>query len=421
MALRRRVRPGSARSATRGAVVVGRPLPGGAWPPESAARLRAPISGYPYHSSGVRAAMRAVERLGAPFFRRPAPRPVDWSGVRRVAILRLDHLGDLALLPPFLRRLRRAAPSARLDLWVGPWGEPMGRLLADVDAVRVTSAPWFARPRRSVLPLGAVAGLARALRAEGYDAAFDPRGDPRHLLALWGAGIPLRAALAEGGLGFLATHLAVCGAGAHEQDHSLALADRVGLPPVPGDRGDYLALPPEAEAEALSLERALRLRGKVVLVQAACGAGARRWPPEAWGAFLDGLGGAATVCLLGSEEERVEMGSLAARLRRPPRLAAGLGLAALAAFLRRADLLVSVDTGPAHLAALQGVPVLSLFSGATDPGRWAPRGGSVTVLRGPAPACSPCERTECPYGNACMAALDPRAVLGHALRLLERA
>jgi ADP-heptose:LPS heptosyltransferase len=76
-------------------------------------------------------------------------------------------------------------------------------------------------------------------------------------------------------------------------------------------------------------------------------------------------------------------------------------VAALAAFLQRCRLLVSLNSGPAHLAAAMGTPVLSLFSGTDEVGRWAPWGGKVRVIQNSVP-CSPCNLAVCPFDNQCM-------------------
>ena len=115
------------------------------------------------------------------------------------------------------------------------------------------------------------------------------------------------------------------------------------------------------------------------------------------------------------------MQAIAVAPTRPVALASGeLSLRGLAAFLRRAELLLSVDSGPAHLAAMQGVPVLALYSGTNLAQQWAPRGSRVRVLRAADLPCSPCELSTCPYENACMRAIPLTNVLAETRRLLKR-
>ena len=388
--------------------------------PADAALLRVPPPApYVYRSGAKRAAAGLLDFAGDLVLAR-RPFPVDWARVERAAVLRLDHLGDLINALPALRRLRKALPKAALDLWVGPWGLELAGLFRDVDAVRVAEAPWFGRPRREAWPWASIAALGEGLRAGNYGAAFELRGELRHLLALRRSGIRVRAGLALTAGRFLLTHPARWNPALHEQEQNLSLLDQAGLPTAAADGAPYLHLDAAALREAAAVSRSLKLGRAPVLVQAACGTNAKRWSPEAWAAVLRGLPAGAPLALLGSAAEAPEMRAIAARVRRPVAVAAGrLSLAALAALLGRARLLLSVDSGPAHLAAVQGAPVLALFSGTNDPRRWAPRGRRVRILRAPDFPCSPCELTDCPYGNACMRAIGPRDVLAAARRMLK--
>ena len=75
-------------------------------------------------------------------------------------------------------------------------------------------------------------------------------------------------------------------------------------------------------------------------------------------------------------------------------------VAFLPALLRRFSVLLTGDTGPMHIAAAVGTPVVALF-GPTDPGRTGPLGDRHTVLRRDL-SCSPCFLKQCPYGHECM-------------------
>jgi heptosyltransferase-2 len=94
-------------------------------------------------------------------------------------------------------------------------------------------------------------------------------------------------------------------------------------------------------------------------------------------------------------------------------------LVALAGLLARAALLVTNDTGPMHLAAAVGTPVLALF-GSTDPAVCAPRGaGPVRVLYERV-ECSPCWLRECPVpGHPCLDRFEVERVAGEALAMLR--
>ena len=379
---------------------------------------------YRYRAAPLRWAAAGLDALGGLAFARGARARPGLLQRPRLAVLRLDHLGDLLLALPALGRLRRALPQARIHLFTGPWGAELAGLFTAVDAVKVTPAGWFRRPGPRRGAWGDVGALADALRQGAYDGCLDLRGDLRHHLAAWRAGVPVRAGHGVTGGAFLLTHEAVYRPGLHESDQALAVLDALDLPVGGGPQGPALALPPAARARAQALRRRLKLGPDFVAVQAASGAAAKRWPPEHWAALLKGLARGLDVCLLGSPAEREEMLALARAAagagRRVAVAAGSLDLAGLGAFLQLSRLLISVDSGPAHLGQALGVPLLCLFSGTNAAAQWAPRGPRVTVLQAAGIPCAPCGLTHCPIGNACMRALEPAAALAGARRLLAQ-
>ena len=93
--------------------------------------------------------------------------------------------------------------------------------------------------------------------------------------------------------------------------------------------------------------------------------------------------------------------------------------ALLPALLAEVDVLVSGDTGVAHLAAALDTPVVTLF-GPTDPRLSAPRGRAVAVATHPVP-CAPCFYRACPIEHPCLRGVEATDVYARALRLLEAA
>jgi ADP-heptose:LPS heptosyltransferase len=397
-------------------------------PPE-AARLRVALPDpYVYKSAWKRGLAWGLDAVGGLVFGRP-PQGVDWAHQDRIAVLRLDHLGDLLHALPALRRLRLVSPRARIDLWVGPWGQELASLFADVDTVRVTPAGWFERPQRQAWPWRQIWSLASGLNKEHYSAAIELRGDLRHHLALRMAGIPVRAGQALTAGAFLLTHPAVWQPDLHEQDQGLSVLDGAWVPAHEQGSAPYLKLPSAAWDEAEAVAKDLQLGSRPILVQAACGTQAKRWPQASWAEVLENLPADSSVVLLGSASEKAEMEQIASKVKRPVAVAAGrLSLSGLAALISTARLVLSVDSGPAHLAAIQGVPVVSLFSATNRASQWAPRTpalggmkGKVQVLQATGLPCAPCELSDCPYGNACMNALTPGQVLAAAQGILGTA
>jgi ADP-heptose:LPS heptosyltransferase len=208
----------------------------------------------------------------------------------------------------------------------------------------------------------------------------------------------------------------------HEVDQNLALLRHGGLPGVPteGTAVPRLALPKGERIKARAYLGAQRLKRGFLALHPSAGGASRLWPDGHWVELLKGLPAGRGLALLGTEEERARLEALRRDSGRSDArvLAGGTSVAALAAVLEQAGALIGLNSGPGHLAAAVGTPVLSLFSGANDPARWAPRGRRVKVLNVAVP-CSPCELSVCPYDNACMRAVAPALVLGELRRLLR--
>ena len=93
---------------------------------------------------------------------------------------------------------------------------------------------------------------------------------------------------------------------------------------------------------------------------------------------------------------------------------------ATARTLEAADLVVGADSGPAHLAAAVGTPVVVLFSGTNNPQQWQSTGRQVAVVR-ESVECSPCHRERCPRANhPCMTRLKPQQVMVEVEKLLSK-
>jgi len=147
----------------------------------------------------------------------------------------------------------------------------------------------------------------------------------------------------------------------------------------------------------------------------------RLWPPEYFARLGERIGrelGAAVV-LTGAPSDREYCGKIAEGLDPQPVVAAGeLTLGQTAALIRRADLLVSGDTGPLHVAAAVGTRVVGLY-GSVSTERSRPIGEGHVVLKREL-WCLPCEEKVCPLGTTqCMKDITPEEVLGEVRKALD--
>jgi lipopolysaccharide heptosyltransferase II len=351
--------------------------------------------------------------------------PPAWPDVRRVLAVRLDALGDVLMTGPAIRALRESAPARRVTLLTSPAGAAAAALLPGVDEVIVYEAPWLkATPPRAnaVHELAMAARLAR----EGFDAAviftvYSQSPLPSALLGFL-AGIPRRLAHCHENPYQLLTDWIPDPEPAHGIRHEvrrqLDLVAAAGC----ATRDERLALrvPPAAvdRVAALLDDLGVNERRPWVVVHAGGTAPSRRYPPERFAAAVRGLADAGVDAVFTGAAEEAE---LVADIRHragvdAPSLAGVLDLGELAALLARAPVLVSNNTGPVHVAAAVGTPVVDLYA-LTNP-QHTPWAVPHRVLFHDVP-CKYCYESVCPAGHHdCLARVEPNAVVTATLDLL---
>ena len=326
--------------------------------------------------------LRAGARLVVATLRllaRLTPVPKDDAGlpapdaVRRLLFIRLDHIGDVAMSLPALHALRQHYPDARIDVLVLPEVAPLLAEVPDVDEVIPYAAPVFTRNPRRQAGLGRTLALVHRLRRGRYDVAVELRGnDLCRLLAFLagarrrlGPGRSLYEMSGRTNFDFLLTHpVAPPDDSQYAVDRSLQTLRACGLP-LP-DAPYRLPVKPEREAPVRETLAGLGVRRGYAVIHARPSEESRQWHPERFAAVADHLTQVhgLDVLLTGAPRDRDYNADILARVARPERVfnAAGLfALPELPALLADAALMVSVDTGPMHVAALVGTPLVTLF------------------------------------------------------------
>ena len=163
-----------------------------------------------------------------------------------------------------------------------------------------------------------------------------------------------------------------------------------------------------------------RDRPIVALCPGSTNSRAKRWPAERFAALADMLAekvGAEVIIIGAGEELAVSEEVARATLSRPVVLTGKTDLAMTTAVLGVADLLVTNDTGPAHIAAAVGCPVVVIF-GPTNPVTTRPYSPLAEVVQRP-PDCAPCMLRDCPIDHRCMTAITAEEVFARAAQSLD--
>jgi ADP-heptose:LPS heptosyltransferase len=330
-----------------------------------------------------------------------------------VLAVRLDSAGDVLLAGPAIRALAHGA--SRVTLLCGPRGRAAAALLPGVDELIVWHAPWIDPEPRPVEPADVDALVAR-LAALRLDAAvifgsFHQSPLPTALV-LRMAGVPFVAATSVDYPGSLLDVRHRIDDDVHEVERALDLAAAAGFPLPPGD--DAALRVQRAASPPLHVPA-----GGYVVVHPGASVPARAWAPERHAELVDDLVVAGRgVVVTGAHDEA----ALTARVAGLPRAAVtDLGgrttLAQLAAVLAAARCVVVGNTGPAHLAAAVGTPVVSLFAPTVPAVRWRPWQVPHELLYVEVP-CAGCRARECPVpGHPCLGDVAVADAVGAVERL----
>jgi ADP-heptose:LPS heptosyltransferase len=320
----------------------------------------------------------------------------------RTLVVRLDNAGDVLLCGPAVRAI--AAGSQGVTLLAGPHGADAARLLPGVDEVLIWHAPWvgFDPPpvdRAEVADLVArLAGFDRALIVTSFHQSPLPSA-----LLLRLAGVGHIAAISEDYPGSLLDIRHRVEDDIPEAERALSLARAAGFSLPPGDEGRLAVRRP--------LPRAHAITGPYVVLHPGVSVSARAWPETHYVRAVRDLAARGwRPVVTGGPAER----ALTARVAGDAGLDLGgrTTFAELAAVLDGASAIVVANTGPAHLAAAVGTPVVSLFAPVIPAVRWAPYRVRHVLLGDQQAACRGTRARECPIpGHPCLTSVDPADVV----------
>ena len=387
-----------------------------------------------HHRPHMRALQAADRRLGPlagillrplALLRRRKPGPAQ-----RLLVIKFWGLGSLQLATPALRALRRRHPSAPLSLLTLKGNRELAEGFGLFDEVRCLDLA--ARGRVSLFVR--LVQMLRALRAARYDRVYDFEFFTWFsALASLASGAPRTFGFAAPGVrrGGLHTDTVPFNRYWHVARNFRALAGGENGAEVSIEELSVFRVLPRHEQE---LDRVLNAGGRRLVVMnpnAGDLAPERRWPSERFAAVAARLvrEDDALVVVTGAPSEQDKTRAVLRAAGPLPSgrlqdLGGALSIGALHALLRRADVVISNDSGPMHIAAALGAPTLGLF-GPETPVMYAPLGAHTRVHYAP-PLCSPCINVHeakvlsCIHGQPeCLMRIEVEQVLESARSLLE--
>jgi lipopolysaccharide heptosyltransferase II len=357
---------------------------------------------------------------------------IAWGLARNILCIRLDYMGDVLMATPAIRALRESGDGRRITLLTSSSGAVAARMIPEIDTVIEYAAPWMKHSAEHKISEAHAADIdldmIHLLRRREFDAAvifttYSQSALPAALLCQL-AGIPLRLAHCREN----PYHLLTNWVPDPEPQERIRHEVRRQLDLVAGiecrTANERLSFQvPQADADwaarrllVFGVDRVLPW----VLLHPGASAASRRYPPRQWAQVAAQLAGRLGFPLVftGDESEialvesiRNEAGVISFSV------AGELDLGRLGALIAQAPVMVSSNTGPAHLAAALGTPLVDLYA-LTNP-QHTPWQVPSRVLFDAVP-CRNCYRSICPHGHhACLAQVAPVRVVNAVIELLE--
>jgi len=351
--------------------------------------------------------------------------------IRRILVRGTNWIGDAVMTTPALRRLRSSFPAAHITLLATPHTAGLFEASPVIDEVLVY------RRREEGWP--AFVEMARTLRRHRFDLALLFQNAFEAALLAWLGGACLRVGYATQGRSALLTEAVKRGPQHRHRYQAYDYLDLVAAgeraifgpdfkpaQPDPTPIPSLTASPAQLRAADSLLQRYDLSPGERPLVALNAGATnsqAKCWPEDRFATLADRLANEcrAAVILIGAKAERENAERVISQMRSAGaiNLAGETSVAELVGVLDRCDLLVSNDTGPAHIAAALGRPTLTVF-GPTNEFETAPTGPRASIVRAEGIECARCMLRECPIDHRCMTRIASDEVADRALILLNQ-
>jgi len=349
---------------------------------------------------------------------------------KRILVIKPSSLGDVVHTLPLVHAIKRNYPSCYVG-WVIQGGF-RGIIEGDpaVDEVIQITIPSTSDPqaprgsfiRAATSTVSAITQLRRRFRERPYDLVLDLHASFRSgLLGLTNPnGFRVGFQEAKELNTWFQNHLiAADNASLHAVDKNLAFADYLGCEPSPDDFQVIVNPAARDAVRAFLKEQGVGPSDRLVYANPSARWETKFWTVHGWAELADSLVDRkdARVVFAGSPQDASYVGLIAERMKSQPIVAAGkLTLEEAVALIEAADVYVGVDSGPMHISAFVGTPVVALF-GPTDPEKVGPYGPGRRVIRVQDLDCLACRKRSC--GNRrCLEGLDAQTVFDETVKLM---
>lgn len=343
---------------------------------------------------------------------------INFSDLHKILIVAAMHMGDVVLSTPVTRALKNRFPRTTIDLLVGPHAKEAAQhnpycdniLVCDLDHHQQGSAKMH--------------DIINLLKKERYDLALTLNYDALGAMLAWLSGAPHRIGFGGDAQSKFLTHVIAPPLRLlHESEKQLELLKPLGI--TEQNSSIDFTISPSA-LENITGKIGLTTHRPLIVFCPFSSHLHKDWTTDGWIALINYFSAKAQCILIGCEKDRPSLKEINDQANSAALVAAGhLTLGESAALIKTADLFITVDTGPMHIAQAFTTPVIALM-GPTHSRVWGPRNKRDIIIRSHTCACSPCWQRfknyatfECPH-HTCMVQITPGEIIKAAdIRLSE--
>jgi heptosyltransferase-3 len=338
------------------------------------------------------------------------------TNIRNILLVRTDRIGDLILSLPLLPILKRNFPEAKISMLVRQYTRELVEGHSCVDEILIYEHED---------KIASLWNTLRQIRSRHFDIVIIPYPRLRITMLMFLAGIPIRVGTGYRWYSFFFNRRVFehrKDAKRHEVEYNLNLLKAIDVD-ISQTPEFELNIPKEAERAADAVLAENNVAGKFAVLHPGSGGSAREWSTEKFSALGDMLHEQLHffVVVTGSKNESTLIEKVVSGMKtHAVNLAGKLSLGELGALCKRAAIFVSNSTGPLHIAAIVGTPVVAFYPPIIQcsPVRWGPYTMTKKIFTADSETCPLCHGGAC-QSNVCMDQISVRDVFDAITELVS--
>jgi len=309
-----------------------------------------------------------IDTIGSLFFFWKKFKPFP-KKIRKILVIRLDHIGDMLLTTPVFKTLKNNFPDAEVHVLSRTIAVPILEGNSSVDKIIEFNAPWFARGER----IDNKNELINKLKKERYDLVLELKGDPRNILfansiGSYSVGYSIR------GFGFLLNKVVSWKGIKHISERYLDLLRAIGC--------KRISQKLELFIDKKTKEKVIKMlpSGHKMCINPGVGAVERQWPLENFAELINKID--SRIILVDSDKSRTsKILKLVKDKQKVIDLSGKLNIKELAEAVKQCNLFIGLESATMHIASAVGTPLIDIHSGVTYTKEWGPYQGKHIVLQ----------------------------------------